>query len=93
MRVSGSWPCSSRRGFSALTWSIAAEHAVDAALVGKRRAEVGHEDVAGEQHAVIGQVDQQRVVGLAAARGQQRKARAADRHLDRPVDRDVGLVG
>ena len=71
----------------------AGEQPLDAAFFGERRAEVGHEDVAGEQHAVVGHVDQQRVAGLAAARGPQREARAADHHLDRAVDRDVGLVG
>ena len=69
------------------------EHAVDASLLDEGRTEVRHQDVAGEQHAVLGQTDQQRVVGLAATRGQQLEARSADRELGRAIDAHVGTVG
>jgi len=41
--------------------------AVEAAFVGKRRTQIGHHDVASEQHALVRHVDEQRVVSLAAA--------------------------
>ena len=92
-RVSGSCPCSSSRGCKRKHLVDARQQAFDAALFDEGRAEVGHQDVADEEHAVIGQVDQQGIAGFAAARRPQREARAADDHLGRLVDRDIGFVG
>ena len=69
------------------------EQALKVSFFHERRSDVGHDEIAHEQDAQVGEMHEHGVVGLAALHRNQLDARSANLQLRTAVDKDVRFEG
>src|SRR5258708_4137401 len=67
------------------------EQPLKVALLDRRRAEIGHDEIADEKNALIQQVNEHRIVSFAALHGNELDACSADLQFGATIDGDVRL--
>ena len=66
------------------------EQPIQASLFNEGGAEIGHDEVTDEHHAVIGKMNKKRIVGFSPLYWDEFDSRSPDLHLGMTVDRDIG---